>query len=55
MKIRDAMKVVMEISSEANKFVQENKIWDKNIDKDFLLNKLFILVNIIRFITLLLD
>ena len=54
MKIREALRLVMEISSLANKFVQDNKIWDKGIDKQFLMNKLFILANTIRSIALML-
>jgi methionyl-tRNA synthetase len=52
LRIKEALKICMEVSSLANKFVQDNKIWEKDIDKQSLMNKLFILANIIRFISL---
>jgi len=52
MKIKEALRLTMEVSSLANKFVQDNKIWDKDIDKQYLMNKLFILANVIRFVAL---
>lgn len=52
MKIKETLRLTMEVSSLANKFVQDNKIWDKDIDKQYLMNKLFILANVIRFVAL---
>ena len=52
MKIREALRLVMEVSSLANKYVQDNKIWDKGIDRQLLMNKLVILANTIRFVAL---
>ena len=52
MRIKEALRLTMEVSSLANKFVQDNKIWDKDIDRQYLMNKLFILANVIRFIAL---
>lgn len=53
LRLRDALKTAMEISDLTNKFVQVTRIWDKDIDRQFLLNKLFIVANIIRFVALL--
>ena len=53
LRLRDALKTAMEISDLTNMFVQVTRIWDKDIDRQFLLNKLFIVANIIRFVALL--
>jgi methionyl-tRNA synthetase len=55
LRIREAMSTAMEVSDLANKFIQSSAIWDKNIDQALLANKLYILLNIIRFVGLLME
>ena len=55
LRLREAMKTAMEVADLSNKYIQANAIWDKGIDKGLLANKLFILVNVIRFIGVLLE
>lgn len=52
-RFRESLRYVMELSSACNKFTQDQQIWDKNINKNKLLNKLAILANMIRLIALL--
>lgn len=55
LRIREAMSTAMDVADLANKFIQSNAIWDKNIDQTVLANKLYILLNIIRFVGLLME
>lgn len=55
LRLREAQKAALDIGALSNKFIQDSAIWDKNIDKQVLGNKLNILVNVIRLIGLLLE
>ena len=49
------MKAALEVADLANKFIQDNAIWSKSVDATALANQLFVLLNVIRFVGLLLE
>lgn len=54
-RLKEGITVVSEISSVCNKYTQEQEIWGKQVTDTIRYNKLGVLINMIRLISLLYD